>query len=127
MQAYDDAVKNLKESRCLTNKQKEVLKKANLIYEKGLKHTLGWNIKRITKLGLLDSEPKVLEKLKHILAERNYVIHHLFKDNVRTGKIQKHLPQVLTRLENDLGQMKNMNKALNAILQQIIDQFSNSN
>jgi len=39
-------------------------------------------------------------------------------------KIQKHLSQVLNRLENDVGMMSNMNDTLLSILQHLIDQFS---
>jgi hypothetical protein len=124
IQAYVEAISNLEKGQCPAEKRGEILKKANSIYKKGLTQTLGWNISRIKKLGLFDEYPEIINNLETILKERNYVSHQLFKDDVRTQKIQKHLQQVLNRLGNDVGTMNNMNETLISLLQNLIARFS---
>ena len=124
MQAYVEVIANFGEGECPIEDRKKILKTANTIYRKGVTQTLGWNISRIKELGLFEEQPEILNKLTTVLKERNYVTHQLFKDDVGTEKIQKHLSQVLSRLENDVGRMSNMNDTLLAILQHLIDQFS---
>jgi len=124
IQAYVEAISNLEEGQCQAEKRDEVLKKANAIYKKGLTQTLGWNINRVKELGLFDEHPEIINKLVIVWRERNYVTHQLFKDDVRTEKIQRHLQKVLNRLGNDVGTMNNMNETLISLLQNLVARFS---
>jgi predicted nuclease with TOPRIM domain len=99
---------------------------ADKIYHTNLAKTLGQNIQGIKDSHIFKDAPELIDVLDEVLKERNYVIHQLFKDDVRKQCIQNNLQQVLDRLGDDVDRLNNLNEKLLEIIIDLDQKLSNS-
>jgi hypothetical protein len=126
VQAYHKALNNLSGAELQSDRQKQILIEADKIYHTNLAKTLGQNIQGIKDSHIFKDAPELIDVLDEVLKERNYVIHQLFKDDVRKQCIQNNLQQVLDRLGDDVDRLNNLNEKLLEIIIDLDQKLSNS-
>ena len=95
--------------------------RANNLYNKLSKHTFGYGLKRAKEINFFTDDS--LKRLQKICEERNFVAHHLFKDDLKLKYIETDPTFYFERLENLIGNMHNANEDLTEIFKRQKDQF----
>ena len=87
--------------------------RANKLYDKLNKHTFGYGLKRAKEINFFTDDS--LKRLHKICEERNFAIHHLFKDDLKLKYIEKNPTFYFERLENLIENMYEANEDLSRI------------
>lgn len=95
-------------------KYDEFVCKANELYSMLQKSTLGKNIHELKQCKLLPKD--IVAELQHILEERNYVVHQMFKDDLAEKRLETSPIYYFERLENLVTSMYKINEQLSYII-----------
>ena len=88
----------------------ELLRKTDEWYKKLSCRPLGNSLKEIEDRKVLTSDS--MDELRWICDERNYFIHHYFKEDLRSKDFQERPKQIIPRLQELVIRMKNANDDL---------------
>ena len=95
--------------------------RANNLYDELSKHTFGYGLKRAKEINFFTDDS--LKRLHTICEERNFVVHHLFKDDLKPKYIETNPTFYFERLENLIENMSSANEDLTGIFKRQKDQF----
>ena len=87
--------------------------KANNLYDELSKRTFGYGLKRAKEINFFTEDS--LKRLHKICAERNFVVHHLFKDDLKLKYIETDPTFYFERLEKLIEYMYEANEDLSRI------------
>lgn len=95
--------------------------RANKWYTKLSKQSFGYGLRRAQELDFFTADSQ--ERLQNICEERNFVIHHLFKDDLKTQHLETDPSFYFERLESLIEDMYQANEDLNEIFKYQKAQF----
>lgn len=95
--------------------------KANDLYDQLSKHTFGYGLKRAKEIKFFTDDS--LERLQTLCKERNFVVHHLFIDDLKQKHLETDPNFYFERLEHLINDMYSANEELTKIFKQQKDQF----
>ena len=87
--------------------------KANNLYNEFSKRTFGYGLKRAKEINFFTEDS--LKRLHKICEERNFVVHHLFKDDLKLKYVETDPTFYFERLEKLIENMYEANEDLSRI------------
>lgn len=87
--------------------------KANDLYNKLSEHTFGYGLKHAKEIKFFTDDS--LNRLQKLCKERNFVVHHLFKDDLKQKHLETNPDFYFERLENLIEDMFSANEDLSQI------------
>lgn len=88
----------------------EFARKADKLYKKLSRKTLGYGINKMLEKGIFLNDSK--EYLKNVCDERNYVVHSLFKEDLQLKKLESDPTFYFEKLELLIENMNEINEIL---------------
>lgn len=88
----------------------ELVKKSNKWYETLIKKELGTLQNFIKQKNIFTED--FINEIDHLRKERNYFIHHIFKDDLFSKEFQNYPKQYIPRLQDLIGRMNEANNIL---------------
>ena len=94
----------------------EFVERSNNWYEKLSKRTLGGNLIRAKEIKFFTEESEVL--LSKAIEKRNYVMHNLFKDDLKNKYLETNPKHYFSELEETISLLNTINESLVEIFKQ---------
>ena len=94
----------------------EFVERANNWYKELSKRTFGGNFKRAKEIKFFTNESE--ELLSKAIGKRNYVIHSLFKDDLKNKYLETNPKYYFKELEETISLLNNINESLVEIFKQ---------
>lgn len=92
----------------------DVAKESNELYEKMIKNPLGYTISEAKKVPSFSK--KFIDELEKVLNGRNWIVHHLFADDIFDHKLEKEIDSVIAKIDQLTGLMNEVNEDLCNVL-----------
>lgn len=109
--AFDDVLRKFDEPGLMMMYEfNDITREAEHWYEILEKKPLGFGLKEARERGFFTDESQ--KRLDEMCAERNYVVHRMFKDDLLTQNTSKNPTFYYERIENLLEEMKVINDGL---------------
>ncbi len=120
--AFDEILREFEETDSVFSfEYNEFVIRANKKYEFLNSNPLGCGVKRAKEIKYFTEESERM--LDHILEERNYVIHRLFKEDLITKQLETNPTVYFERLETLIADMYNANNDLNEIFRKQKEEY----
>lgn len=121
--AFDDVLRKFDEPGLMMMYEfNDITREAEHWYEILEKKPLGFGLKEARERGFFTDESQ--KRLDEMCAERNYVVHRMFKDDLLTQNTSKNPTFYYERIENLLEEMKVINDGLTKILKEKQNEYN---
>ena len=121
--AFDDVLRKFDEPGLMMMYElNDITREAEHQYEILEKKPLGFGLKEARERGFFTDESQ--KRLDEMCAERNYVVHRMFKDDLLTQNTSKNPTFYYERIENLLEEMKVINDGLTKILKEKQNEYN---
>lgn len=121
--AFDDVLRKFDEPGLMMMYEfNDITREAEHWYEILEKKPLGFGLKEARERGFFTDESQ--KRLDEMCAERNYVVHRMFKDDLLTQNTSKNPTFYYERIENLLEEMKVINYGLTKILKEKQNEYN---
>lgn len=121
--AFDDVLRKFDEPGLMMMYEfNDITREAEHWYEILEKKPLGFGLKEARERGFFTDESQ--KRLDEMCAERNYVVHRMFKDDLLTQNTSKNPTFYYERIENLLEEMKVINDGLTEIFKEKQNEYN---
>lgn len=121
--AFDDVLRKFDEPGLMMMYEfNDITREAEHWYEILEKKPLGFGLKEARERGFFTDESQ--KRLDEMCAERNYVVHRMFKDDLLTQNTSKNPSFYYERIENLLEEMKVINDGLTEIFKEKQNEYN---
>ena len=121
--AFDDVLRKFDEPGLMMMYEfNDITREAEHWYEILEKKPLGFGLREARERGFFTDESQ--KRLGEMCAERNYVVHRMFKDDLLTQNTSKNPTFYYERIENLLEEMKVINDGLTEIFKEKQNEYN---